>query len=214
MDRTTLLNESKSVIESISSWKHIKECHTTDLSITTSLYSTIRNNEFWCCRKSIIPGELKHRLLECIIGQPTQGLTHSDHESNYIKEITRIKVDDIQEYHDGWSYKLIADYNFGGILSKRKFYEFQQVYKFDNCAYILSIPIQGESNKEYVIGKYHSIERLSWSNENEKDGIEWIMATTSDAGGNIPKWITKLSVPGAIAKDVPSVLKYIQKHMN
>ena len=40
------------------------------------------------------------------------------------------------------------------------------------------------------------------------------MATTSDAGGNIPKWITKLSVPGAIAKDVPSVLKYIQKHMN
>lgn len=207
MDRTKLLNESKSILDSVTSWKPHKEYHHS--AIPTILYTTNKNSEFWCCRKSIIPNEYQEGLLECIIGQPTKGSTHSDHEARYIKEISSITVDDIQEYEDGWSYKLVADYDFGGLLSKRRFYELQQVYKFENCAYILSIPIDGPSRNDYIIGKYHSIERLSWGNQD--GGVEWMMATTSDPGGYIPKWITKLSVPGAIAKDVPSVLNYIMK---
>lgn len=31
---------------------------------------------------------------------------------------------------------------------------------------------------------------------------EWRMATTSDAGGNLPMWAQKMGLPGAIAKDV------------
>ena len=34
------------------------------------------------------------------------------------------------------------------------------------------------------------------------------MATTSDAGGYLPRWLTNMILPGAISNDVPSVLKY------
>ena len=36
------------------------------------------------------------------------------------------------------------------------------------------------------------------------------MATTSDAGGYLPRWLTNMILPGAISNDVPSVLNYIQ----
>lgn len=40
--------------------------------------------------------------------------------------------------------------------------------------------------------------------------IEWIMATASDAKGNVPLWMQKMSVPGAVAKDVGYFIKWIR----
>jgi len=39
--------------------------------------------------------------------------------------------------------------------------------------------------------------------------VEWIMATASDAKGNLPMAVQKLGVPGAIVNDVGFFMKWI-----
>jgi hypothetical protein len=41
--------------------------------------------------------------------------------------------------------------------------------------------------------------------------VEWKMATSSDAGGNIPRFMTNQSLPSSIAEDVNSFLKWSTK---
>ncbi|CAG9938350.1 unnamed protein product [Clonostachys rosea f. rosea IK726] len=56
-----------------------------------------------------------------------------------------------------------------------------------------------------VRGAYTSIERLMET----PDGIEWVMATTSDAKGSLPPWMQKMAMPGPVAKDVALFLSWI-----
>lgn len=62
--------------------------------------------------------------------------------------------------------------------------------------------------KARVRGKYVSVELVT-----EKGGaeVEWRMATSSDAGGNIPRFVTNSSLPRSIAEDVPSFLTWMWK---
>ena len=48
---------------------------------------------------------------------------------------------------------------------------------------------------------YTSVERCR-RNMQEASVTEWVMATASDAKGNLPMWTQKLGVPGAVLKDV------------
>ena len=59
--------------------------------------------------------------------------------------------------------------------------------------------------KEVLLARYTSIERV------RKDGrsVEWTMATTSDAGGNLPMWVQNMGTPGAVVKDVGLFMKWI-----
>ncbi|KAK3934787.1 hypothetical protein QBC46DRAFT_70027 [Diplogelasinospora grovesii] len=67
--------------------------------------------------------------------------------------------------------------------------------------------------KDVVVGGYASVERIRKLPETTGDGggIEWIMATASDAGGVLPQWMQNMAVPGQIAKDVPLFLSWIAK---
>ncbi|WVQ96016.1 hypothetical protein IAU59_003116 [Kwoniella sp. CBS 9459] len=65
------------------------------------------------------------------------------------------------------------------------------------------------NEKSRVRGKYVSVERVR-----ELDGgevVEWRMATSSDAGGNIPRFVTNGSLPNSISEDVPSFLGWMVK---
>jgi hypothetical protein len=67
-------------------------------------------------------------------------------------------------------------------------------------------------DKSLVVAAYTSVERirvLPTSGE-----VEWIMATASDAGGVLPRWIQNLAVPSAIAKDVQMFLSWIPSQRN
>ena len=55
-------------------------------------------------------------------------------------------------------------------------------------------------------GKYVSVERVRELDDGAK--VEWRMATSSDAGGNIPRFMTNSSLASQIAVDVPSFLKW------
>ncbi len=53
---------------------------------------------------------------------------------------------------------------------------------------------------------YTSIERCRITPSGD---VEWIMATASDAKGNLPLAVQKLGVPGAIVNDVGFFMKWI-----
>ncbi|KIW17535.1 hypothetical protein PV08_04729 [Exophiala spinifera] len=65
-----------------------------------------------------------------------------------------------------------------------------------------------QKKKIVVMGAYTAVEVVRRHRDTEE--IEWIMATASDARGNLPMWVQKLGVPGAIAKDVGFFLKWIK----
>ncbi|KAK8849628.1 hypothetical protein IAR55_004963 [Kwoniella newhampshirensis] len=68
-------------------------------------------------------------------------------------------------------------------------------------------PEKKGGEKSRVRGKYVSVERVRELESG--DGVEWRMATSSDAGGNIPRFVTNSSLPSSIAEDVPSFLKWM-----
>lgn len=63
----------------------------------------------------------------------------------------------------------------------------------------------GDGGDGTVRGAYTSVERL----REAPGGIEWTMATVSDAGGVVPAWVQRLAVPAQIAKDVDLFLGWI-----
>ncbi|OAP62345.1 hypothetical protein AYL99_04548 [Fonsecaea erecta] len=72
-----------------------------------------------------------------------------------------------------------------------------------------------QQRKSVVLGVYTAIEIVRRKDGDPNvgknwDEVEWIMATASDAKGNLPMWMQKMGVPGMIAKDVSYFLKWIK----
>jgi hypothetical protein len=65
--------------------------------------------------------------------------------------------------------------------------------------------------QEVVQGLYAAVETCTLRG---KDGggeeVEWIMSTASDAEGNLPMWMQKMSMPGMLPKDVSYFMKWIK----
>ena len=59
-------------------------------------------------------------------------------------------------------------------------------------------------------GMYVSVERCEMINGGKH--VQWQMATASDAKGNLPMWMQKMGVPGAVVKDVGFFIKWCEKH--
>ncbi|WVQ79236.1 hypothetical protein IAT38_001332 [Cryptococcus sp. DSM 104549] len=68
-------------------------------------------------------------------------------------------------------------------------------------------PEKKGAEKGRVRGKYVSVERVREIKGGKE--VEWRMATSSDAGGNIPRFVTNQSLPGSISEDVPSFLSWM-----
>jgi hypothetical protein len=67
-----------------------------------------------------------------------------------------------------------------------------------------------QRRKKVLMGLYTAVEAVRRRDRERGGEIEWIMATSSDAKGNLPIWLQKMSLPGAIAKDVGFFLKWIK----
>lgn len=75
---------------------------------------------------------------------------------------------------------------------------------------VISIPVDHPEalvEKGWVRGKYVAVEQVV----EDADAVIWRMATASDAGGSIPRFITELAMPGKIAEDVPSFVGWLGK---
>jgi hypothetical protein len=73
-----------------------------------------------------------------------------------------------------------------------------------------------QQRKPVVLGIYAAVETVKRRpREGAETGVEgkeveWIMATASDAKGNLPMWLQKMSVPGLLPKDVSYFMKWIK----
>ncbi|CAI5760759.1 unnamed protein product [Candida verbasci] len=202
--RQQLLQQSIDIVDNIKNWELVKS---TD---DTKILKTTFNDDFWCGRISPhLSSEYSNKLKELIIGQPIIGKTHSDYESDYMNEVKSIKVENLQSYDFGYSYQLKAIYDLGFPLKHRVFHVLIHIWNFGNYGIVTSLPISGNNDEGNVIAKYISVEKVKI---NDDGSIEWIMATSSNPSGWIPQFITRAGMPGAIQKDVPSLLKYIDAH--
>ena len=59
--------------------------------------------------------------------------------------------------------------------------------------------------KRAVLGQYAAVEKVRLVGQD----IEWVMATASDAKGNLPMFAQKIAMPGAVAKDVGFLMKWL-----
>ncbi|KAI5956961.1 hypothetical protein KGF54_000580 [Candida jiufengensis] len=205
--RQFLLEESEKILKSIPNWEKGKSYYQdTSYPVETS-HKTIDGN-YWCARETELKNIDVEKFKNCIIGTTEIGFTHSNHELNYVHPIQEMIVNDLKKYEDnGWSYTIHALYNFGFPLTKRYFNELVHVFVANDRALIISVPIKGK--EDGVLGTYISIEEIKWT----AHSVNWIVATTSSAGGMIPDFLTKMSLGGELVKDVPEVLAYINsKH--
>ena len=204
--RQTLLTDAEQILKSVPNWEAGKTYYEHTKHVTNTCHDTFNGN-YWCARHSILKGIPIDKFKSVIIGTTEVGFTHSNHEPHYVHEIELMQVSNIKTYEDnGWSFTIHAVYNFGFPLKKRLFNELVHTYVYNDRAIVVSVPIAGEI--EGVLGSYVSVEEIKWGDG--ADSVEWTVATTSKAGGFIPDWVTKLSIGGAIAKDVPNVLAYIE----
>jgi hypothetical protein len=73
-----------------------------------------------------------------------------------------------------------------------------------------------QQRKSVVMGIYAAVEtvkrrpREGAEHGVEGQEVEWIMATASDAKGNLPMFVQKMSVPGLLPKDVSYFMKWIK----
>jgi hypothetical protein len=73
-----------------------------------------------------------------------------------------------------------------------------------------------QQRKSVVLGIYAAVETLKRRpREGAERGVlghevEWLMATASDAKGNLPMWIQKTSIPGVLPKDVSYFMTWIK----
>lgn len=68
-----------------------------------------------------------------------------------------------------------------------------------------------QKKKDITMGVYVSIERCELENSGH---VKWTMATASDAKGNLPIFMQKMGIPGAVAKDVGLVIAWLEKKRN
>ncbi|CAD1813492.1 hypothetical protein FOB58_005348 [Candida parapsilosis] len=204
--RQTLLKGAEHLLKSVPNWNPGKTYYEDTKHVTKISHDTI-DGDYWCARRTALRDIPIDKFKSAIIGTTEIGFTHSDHEINYVHEIESMQVRNIQNYEDnGWSYTIHAIYDFGFPLNKRSFNELVHVFVSNDKALVVSVPIAGEV--EGVLGSYVSVEEIKW----DADSVEWTVATTSKPGGIVPEWVTKLSIGGAIAKDVPNVLAYIESN--
>ena len=71
---------------------------------------------------------------------------------------------------------------------------------------------EGQQREEVVQGLYTAVETCTLRSKGAGEGeeVEWIMTTASDAAGNLPMWMQRMSIPGVLPKDVSFFMKWIK----
>ncbi|CAH6719189.1 hypothetical protein CLIB1444_02S02916 [[Candida] jaroonii] len=214
-DPSKLIKEAKDIISKVSTWNKSKTYKHAfkDQLIDVNTYTEDFNNDIWFARSSILDKQLtakyKDKFFKYLIGDLDIKENHSTHEKEYIHEFFDYELKESDN-----SYIMKAYYQLPFPMKRRLFYEWIHIERHEDEAYLFSFSLDPEVFEEgkeiedgYVIGKYTSIEHIKIM-----DGeLNWVMCTASTPGGLIPNWVSRMSIPGAISKDVPSFLNYIDK---
>jgi hypothetical protein len=179
-----------------SSWTNGKQ-YTKNNSIIQT-YKTSLNDDYWvarCSEHSDVPFDVfKKGILE----------NHTENESKYIHMVesyTKLECN-----VPNWQ-SFAVRYKFPTPLTDREMAIWIFAEQIDDQIVVVSLPSYVHKDKKLVKGVYCSIEVVT----KLEQGVEWFMATTSDAGGILPRWVQNMSVMGAIVEDVPQFITWAKK---
>jgi hypothetical protein len=146
-------------------------------------------------------------------------LQHTEYEIEYTKVLTKwgeVSLDSyvgyssledkahLEKWASTWSH-----YELGAPLTTREFGVFILVvepgYVKRDCAYVIQLVADRSSHSTHVRGVYCSIERFQLRG----DVIAWTMCTTSDSGGNVPKWLQNSLIAKNVSHDVRVFLDWL-----
>lgn len=213
-DIASLESHARELAAAIPTWKKAKtytysvpQASPIDVDVRTANYY----NDYWVARENTFDLssaqqlELWEKFKKYVAGDDEY--THTHYEKNYIKELYDFKVKHLQKD----TYVADLSYDLGFPMSKRKFYNYIHIVRDEKDFYVISVPINPAKfgfNEEsgFVLARYASVEHVSFNGQ-----LKWTMATASDAGGFIPKWVARMATNGAVAKDVPLFLEWASK---
>ncbi|ANB15563.1 hypothetical protein AWJ20_3191 [Sugiyamaella lignohabitans] len=175
-------------------------------------HHTASNGDFWMARESNHKDVSFEEFRSAIL------LNHTENEVKYIplldsfKRLEPVTSPETPDAHD-WE-SLLVHYKFPKFFSDREMTVWllaiqpnEDVKEF----LVISLPSNRPvTDSEHVTQAYYcSIEHVKY-NEQEQQ-VEWLMAQTSDAKGNIPRWIQNKSVTSSVVEDVPHFISWAKK---
>ncbi|KAJ9112639.1 hypothetical protein QFC19_000659 [Naganishia cerealis] len=219
--------QGQSLIESLPSWQKKAKYH----AATVQAYALpeqqrsslgLDSAEHWVARTSI------HRLEGTSNGQLVYDyfrggllVDHSEQERQYIESC--MESERLQVFREAEAEVWRMTYKTPPPTSPRTFVFLLLTRELDSTLgsrvlMNISIPFDHPScppkqanEKHRVRGRYVSVECVREIEGGDK--VEWLMATSSDAGGLIPQFLTNMSLAGKITEDVPSFVKYLNTKM-
>ncbi|CUS21987.1 LAQU0S04e05578g1_1 [Lachancea quebecensis] len=194
-------------------------------SVAVQTYSTTRAGEYWLSRVSEhrLEPAVYERLVKELNGSVRDGdgwtlpdrSARSRREIDYIEVLSRVDV--AQTLESGWVL-VNLEYELGKPLTTREFNEWVYVLEPTRDAqrersFVVSVVADAplHDSVAHTPAVYASVEQLDYDYESQK--LIWTMATTSDAGGNVPKWIQNTMIAKAVSKDVGYCFEWLAKNM-
>lgn len=196
-------------------------------NVAVNIHTTDMNDDYWVARTSTFKefnaknrAHIYHLLDKYVLGSITLlDECHTLFEKGYIEELADYKLHpfdlgDTVPGFDGMTYLAELYYNLQFPLKKRKFCNLIHVLKSQtgNSGYVISLAVDpsvipgNPLNQSCVPARYTSIEYITF--DPETSDLKWYMTTCSDAGGNVPQWLAKLTINSVVAKDVNLFLNW------
>ncbi|CAN6646098.1 hypothetical protein TRVA0_021S01640 [Trichomonascus vanleenenianus] len=171
-------------------------------------YHTRIEGDFWMARYS------KHK--DVSFDQFKRGIfdNHTENEVKYIPLLHSFKELKAPESDPGWR-GILVRYKFPRMFSDREMTVWITCVQPDpevEQFVVISLPSTEEiHDKSVTQAHYCSIEVITYNAEEQC--VEWLMAQTSDARGNIPRWIQDRSVTHSVVEDVPSFIEWAKTNL-
>ncbi|KAI0797597.1 hypothetical protein C8Q75DRAFT_738930 [Abortiporus biennis] len=205
-----IIKTGQTLIESTKSWKQGKTHEHVVKTFSDSKHRV--DGVGWHCRLS------EHTSEDATFEEFWSGLgvNKAENEKEFITTIKKVQlVKQISPTQSIWT----LYYTFPPPVSPRVFTVLQTTHLNEaspRSGMIISIPIDLSSpetadleklEEKGVRGRYTSVEALT---ELEGGKVEWRMAVQSRPGGNIPTFISEMTMAGKVSEDVPQFIKWNQ----
>ncbi|CDO92454.1 unnamed protein product [Kluyveromyces dobzhanskii CBS 2104] len=226
------------LIQSVQRWKKGKlykfpleplNC-TEDSKCEVQTYGETIDGDYWLCRQSThnITPENYRKVVQVLNGSQwdqqagkwdlSDTAARSKQEQEYIEVLSKCHVTK-QVAENGLGWVLVnLEYELGKPLTTREFNEWvcplapvvcQEQGLETSLVVSLVADEQIRDPVNHTRAHYASVEQLKYDRTSHV--LEWTMCTTSDAGGNVPKWIQNATIARTVVKDVPYLLNWMQK---
>jgi hypothetical protein len=170
-------------------------------------YHSRINGDFWMARASkhtdVSFDSFKRGLLE----------NHTDNEVKYIPLLESFKRLPSVDKLPGWECTLVH-YKFPRFFSDREMTIWLHAVQPDpevKQFIVISLPADRTVSEHVARAYYCSIELVTYNEQEEC--VDWLMAQTSDACGNIPRWLQDRSVTSSVVADVPHFIAWAKEHL-